>query len=285
MNISMSERFAPFSHLPGTEVLVPNSDWVIRVFPTLIEGPGFQQTICSNGPVKDFTVQSDFEKGCVWVWGKGPDAHFRFQIFADSTGLKMRLKKEETLLAKGGHVIENRSCERLFLGCHKAQDVDLPKRRIDSREIAPMLFLLGQKSVGEMAQIEFDLTNFEESFSNFYLSSFLGLFSPQTKDLHHLGIARKNTSGNLIRGAYAAIRSLLIHEEKILPHLPPNWISGKMVHVQSPYGLIDFEWSRGQIRRLLLRAEKAAPFQFGKEVRSFRVRKIKTQILYDNFER
>jgi hypothetical protein len=261
MNISITEKFAPFSHLPGTEVLVPNSDWVIRVYPTLIEGPGFQTKVCERGPVKDFTVQSDLERGCVWVWGKGADAHFRAQIFADPMGLKMRVKKEETLLAKGGVATTNQPCERLFLGCHRAQDVDLAKRRIDSREIAPMLFLLGQKSVGAPALVEFDERSFEESFSSFYLSSFFGLFSPQKKDLQHLGIARKNLSGNLLAGAYHAIRALLIQGDQILPHLPSSWISGKMTQVQSPYGMIDFEWSRGQIRRLFLYAEKTLPLQ------------------------
>lgn len=283
MNIDISERLRPFSHQPGTSVLVPGSDWVVQVFPTLLKVQGMEVPLCQKGPVRGFTVQSDLEKGCVWIWGTSPEGYFRFQLIPSPEGLILRRKNQEQLLVAGGEQFTKKDPERIFLGCHKAQDLDLARRRIHSTELAPMLFLLGQKVPGNAAEVAFDGIHFEESFSSFYLSSFAGLFCSHAIDPLHQGMDRKLSSGNLLSGAYQAIRKLLLDGSVILPNLPSNWISGRATNFQTPFGRIDFEWRRGMVRRLFLEADQPAPFQFGPSVRNYRTQSIGKMVLYDNF--
>ena len=82
-------RFRPFSHEPGTLMMFPASRYVIRAFPSRLQILACQEGtwtiqkevgLSISGPVKDFTVQQDLEKGVLRVWGKGIKGFFRYYI-------------------------------------------------------------------------------------------------------------------------------------------------------------------------------------------------------------
>ncbi|NGX43628.1 MAG: hypothetical protein K940chlam7_01926 [Chlamydiae bacterium] len=178
MRISIAERLKPFSHNPGSYCLLPGSALRLQIFPTLIcihdlsevESP----LICEisfplHGPVKDFTLQQDLEKGCVRIWGCYKEGFVRYSIFPVEekvcaifidkcpeggipfSCLVRPAKEKETIVIRDGSAsVEDASRaffqvqERLSLGSHKAQDWDLVGRRSDLREIFPVWLRLGQ---------------------------------------------------------------------------------------------------------------------------------------------
>ncbi|WP_213105684.1 hypothetical protein [Candidatus Protochlamydia amoebophila] len=171
--IKIAERLRPFSHQSGTLCLIPMSSFAVQVFPCLIrlfrwDLPTPQLVneyhIFLKGPVEDFTIQTDLEKGKILVWGKTAFGPIRYIITSTSTGISLMLdrsseqgivfknqnKEQYVLKGKSMYLIEmmqrleHPSLERLSLGNHKRQDWDLIKRRLDLTEIFPIWYSLGQ---------------------------------------------------------------------------------------------------------------------------------------------
>lgn len=181
MTISIAERLRPFSHQPGTFCLIPGTSYAVQVFPVLLrlfrlDGPFpeclHEYRFLLKGPFKDFTVQSDLEKGGIRVWGETVNGFLRYEIESQSEGIAFFLDKapQENLimvekeheqsifshqsinLLNFGNGVQTRQLaiksavrhERLSLGNHKAQDWDLVKRRLDLAEILPVWYRLSQ---------------------------------------------------------------------------------------------------------------------------------------------
>jgi hypothetical protein len=176
MTISIAQRFRPFSHQPGVACPLPLSTWQVRVFPARIELSSLQEpsqhiacTLAVKGPVKDFTVELDLEKGCIRVFGITALGYMNYEIVRAQEGIVLRCKqlpehqlecirdgKTHVLKEKGEWVISvPAECKhlqiprmRLSLGMHKAQDWDLVKRRGDLKEIFPIILRLGEMIPG-----------------------------------------------------------------------------------------------------------------------------------------
>ncbi|HEY4255523.1 MAG TPA: hypothetical protein VGM34_04175 [Chlamydiales bacterium] len=290
--IEIRDKFRPFSHLPGTHCVIPGSDYVVQVFPTLIKVQGGGEFLTHlTGPVEEFTVQLDLERDCVFVWGRAKEGYFRLRLEALEEGLvltvlrgsALQLKtKEKLVLATGGSLLSRKPAERLSLGGFKAQDWELIRRRANLAEISPTLFLLGQKIPRVSAVSIPDL-------KSCFLSSFSSLFFPHLIDPFHQGIATAEASDPLeiLPACYQKIRSFLIDEMRILPALPHDWHAGRALRLETAVGSIDLEWTKGMIRRMAFRptTEKPVEFTFPKQVRSFRTTVKDGVTLFDRFQK
>jgi hypothetical protein len=293
----MREKLHPFSHLPGTQCVIPGSDYTVQVFPTLLKVQGKEEfPIGLTGPVEGFTVQLDLEKNCVFIWGTAREGYFRFRLEALEEGLTLTLlrgpsfqfgskdlkPKDKILLATGGSRTQTTTIEKLSLGCSKAQDWELIRRRTDLTEISPLLFLLGQKVPAKSPASISDL-------KQCFLSSFSSLFFPHLTDPLHQGITPSQATDPLalLPACYQLIRSFLINETHILPALPHDWHAGRALNLQTPFGTIDLEWTKGMIRRMVFRPTTDNPveFTFPKQVRSFRTTVCNGYTLFDRFQK
>lgn len=178
MHLEVAARLRPYSHLPGTACVLPGSLYKLQIFPCLIQVyslANFEPLLLKelhfelNGPIKDFTVQQDLEKGCINVWGHSLEGYFRYRLRAEEKGPGIELfvekypqdpikitdeKKTHFVLVKDSLIVLSEkqvfktyippSTERLSLGIHKSQDWELIKRRLDLKEVFPFWSRLGQ---------------------------------------------------------------------------------------------------------------------------------------------
>lgn len=264
MRIAIAARYRPYSHNPGTSCLLPKSCWVVQAYPTLLrlmkngEAP-IEIPLPFTGPVREFTLQQDLEKGCVWVWGVAKEGRFRLCLKVEAGKLCFD-GKEFTL---SGPFRETPGLvERLSFGSHKAQEWGAVSRRADPVEILPVLFALSQWTpvIESQPTAVFDLL--ERLDEPFLRAAFSGILSPQLVDDEHQGILPKETIPRgadalaLVALAGAKIRKSLLEQRgnSLILH-PPKHLSGRMVHAKlEGVGLLDFEWRQGRIRRAILHA-------------------------------
>lgn len=179
MHIKIAERLKPFSHVPGEPCVLPGSVFRCSIYPALIKidslkniQPEFYAAISLDvaGPLKDFTVLQDLEKGQICVWGQTQRGFLRYKLMVCGIDSGVLLKLEKTpldgvviaahkcqagdaLLIKGTEIVRGEATspsfltnnERLSLGYHKAQDWTLMKRRLILGEIFPLWFRLGNQ--------------------------------------------------------------------------------------------------------------------------------------------
>jgi len=185
MDIKIAERFRPYSHLPGTYFVLPLTTLRLQFFPSRINIDSIAGSTPSHlgslslpiqGPVEDFTIQQDLEKGCLRVWGKALNDFFRYRIEALNgvVGFAFHVEKAPSqtessihiagswklageaqfnpgnriVIGSDPHVSTQDGClnlpiERLSLGNNKAQDWELIRRRLDFTEIFPLWYRLG----------------------------------------------------------------------------------------------------------------------------------------------
>ncbi len=146
MKITIAQKLAPFSHTPGAQCLIPGTTCLVEAFPTLIRFHDFEYKIAVQGPVTGFTLLQDLEKNCVFIFGKGKEKFYRFRLRASDGGFELlceKSKKKEFFAAPIDFYLPP-IWERLSLGSHKKQDWDLVARRLDLKEILPVLFCQGR---------------------------------------------------------------------------------------------------------------------------------------------
>jgi len=190
MLISIAERLRPFSHLPGTSTILPGCGYEVQIFPCLVRFYHLQEavpvlltelTFDLKGPIQQFTLCNDLEKGRLTISGITMEGWMRYHFisgqskewvcllvdrapvngFPVSQGDKRYvLRDKEWLILRisvGDMLLEDRTmqthsfepyqvppCERLSLGSHKAQEWELIKRRFNLTEILPLVHRVGQ---------------------------------------------------------------------------------------------------------------------------------------------
>ena len=152
MKISIAARLSPFSHLPGTALLLPGTSIQLRAYPAMLIfkdlalGEGAKEVhhpLEVEGPLRPFTVEQDLEKAEVRLHGKGPQGYVLFKIEAQEKGVRITSKgKEEWMVPIKTKKMPLRTEERLSLGMHRAQDWEMVMRRGDLREILPLFLRL-----------------------------------------------------------------------------------------------------------------------------------------------
>ncbi|MGA8163811.1 MAG: hypothetical protein WB791_02160 [Waddliaceae bacterium] len=179
MRISIAQRLHPFSHLPGTRCVLPGSTIGLEIFPTLIRahdlsdarGTKMQEMqLALSGPVDDFTVQQDLEKGRVMVWGHFEEGFVRYVLSSVNRNNAFAIYMEKCpargiqfsnvdrpISVKDTLVVEKEAAsfeevplymppktDRLSLGSHRKHDWELVQRRADLCDILPVWHRLGQ---------------------------------------------------------------------------------------------------------------------------------------------
>ncbi len=225
MHIKIVQKLQPFSHRPGTYVILPGSPYRLRVFPARLEVDDLSSAtpkpiaaidLDIKGIVDEFTVMQDLERGLVRVHGRGVNGYFRYGVSA-RVGGKVALNVEKFPqpipdcafndhfeFVEGTERIPTDHMSRLSLGNHRAQDWELMSRKGDLTAIFPIWHRLGQ--FYSALPIHFEGTAFllnecrqaieantpEHTLRAFYalfLVGFEGALSPRLWDTHFHGIA------------------------------------------------------------------------------------------------
>ncbi len=291
--IKIATRLHPFSHQPKMTCLIPGTEQTVEAYPARIcikslEGKILKEiTLDVQGPLNQFTLMQDLERGCVTIFSE----QYRFHI----------LPNGEVMPTKNPHLPPLPVREVLSLGSHKKQEWEGIKRRRDLREIFPIWLRLGSLlqlpertvpdegmfsllKVCQRAIVSQQPETITPAFLKLFLAGFGGLMVPRLTDdecqgvLSDVSVPALSPLYLLAEGA-ALIRSLFFvisgHELKILPHLPPEFFSGRMLNVSCPgYGELDMEWSKKTLRRLVFRAEREGKiqFRFRSNLRTYRLR-------------
>lgn len=298
--IRIAERLHPFSHVPGMACLIPGTSKYVEAFPALIRIRDLSGAILKEveleveDPLKGFTVMQDLERGCVTVWSET----YHFHLLPPSG---------EIVFRKHPGTRSSISQERLGLGCHKKQEWEGIKRRLDFREIFPIWLRLGSfyslpprpgPDTGMFALVkkcrdaifhhhpEFIIP----AFKRLFLAGFKQLLMPRLQDDDFQGILTTSEESQdsplyLLAEGSQLIRSLFIassgNEVFILPNLPPECFAGRMTQVNClPYGEIDFEWTKKMIRKVVFRslADGEINFHFHSSIKNFRLRRSRQDL-------
>lgn len=278
---SIRERLRPFSHRPGTRSWIPGTQIEVISYPSrIVVGDRVNEI---EAPVKQFSHFVDLERCCVCITSE------KYRWYVWPTG---EVKKERP---------SARPCERLFLGCQKKQDWELIRRRCDMREILPIWFQLGQmySAKGSVDFPDVPPEGVVEEFEKLFLKGFRDIFVPRATDEDFHGLGNVGVHGDvaaLLSEGAKLIRALFIDENHILPKLPPQFPAGKFCNLQMPYGELNIEWTKKQVRRVVLKAKVDADFSFvfPRAIKSYRVNgkvgklvEIKSGMLYllDQFQK
>lgn len=319
MKILIAERLHPFSHFSGIFCLLPGSFLRLQIFPALIRVHDLSKAepqliqeipVAIKGPVKQFTVMNDLERGWISVWGHTPLGFFRYRIHSTSTGCDLSIIEEKSpqgqLLFdfkpdRLEEVYQPVLTNRLSLGNQKAQEWELVEKRSDLSEIFPLWNRLGQL-LPQMSNLKHEGTsilldtceqaiasNAPETilptFLNLFKAGFSGILTPRLIDDQYQGISSLAPIHNLnlsplilLTEGAKLIRSLFVQQNdldvNILPALPPEFHSGRFLNIKlETLGMIDLEWNKKLIRRVMFNShqEGDAIFHF-RHIKTFRVK-------------
>lgn len=255
MQIKIASRFRPFSHQKGASALLPKSFWSVQVFPALVVFKNIETYTLAleiKGPVKEFTLEQDLEKGYLCVFGHTQEGYIRYLISREADGIliqfektpkegvlcqflgkEWRIKPKDSLLLPLPleHAQVEVGKERLSLGVDKKADWDLILRRSDLAEILPFWLRLDallpavsykQSSFGTLALLQECRALKLPAFHKFFLAAFQGILVPHLLDEQHqgLGVASDGdipvglSSLAVIKESAPLIRSLFIQEQE-----------------------------------------------------------------------
>lgn len=284
MKIEISSKLRPFSHLPGTSVLLPSTTVVFTIYPAEIIIRDFGKvSLDVVGPVLDFTIQQDLERREIHVFGTTKRGYIHYKIRAIEGGFEFCIIKDKTnslLFEPQKYSCDSmaaKAVERLSFGVHKSQNWDLVNQRLDLKEILPHLFSLGQ-----LLPVKRELPIRFEDFLELYLACFDGIMAPKIKK--NLGVLiSKEIEDNpfsVLPSFTKAIRTLFVQEagEKlfILPKLPPSFPCGRMITIEIAKGLalLNLEWTKKKIFKVMIKAKATVRLEihFPSNVHQFRVR-------------
>lgn len=156
--IKIGQRFRPFTHVVGSECLIPLSTWSVQAYPTMIRLKGPNQTheikLEHTGPVKNFTLLQDLEKNCVQVFGKGKEGHFIYTItHRNKTISVVNKKKEKNDFPIEETAMEPPVIERLALGVHKKTSLGKSVSQNESLRNSPCPLFLRAKNPDRNARL------------------------------------------------------------------------------------------------------------------------------------
>jgi hypothetical protein len=205
--------------------------------------------------------------------------------------------------------------ERLSLGSHKAQDIECILRRGDLTDILPLWFHLAQvmpqiQDNAEEAQnslyteafkavSEKDKETIYQKLYQLFRSGFKSLLFPRLFDEEYQGFPHRALSVKgdaspliLLQKSYTLLRRLFFYEEgailQILPALPKEFHCGRLLNlVTSKQDVLFIEWTKKAVRKVIIEVKdsKEIHLAFPSDVKTFRVRKLKTQEVLGVFTR
>lgn len=302
MIIKIAERFRPFSHVPGTTCVLPQTTLAFTIYPTKIfvrdlkysdsEITNVIETKTLNGSIEKFLIICDLEQSYISVEGFANKKFFRYRIMPsidnkfiiDCQKYPIDWNYAEPVIAAKAIDVKHES-ERLHLGVTKKLDWSLVKRRLSLAEILPVWFYLGQQvpdvpilngdSLLSLCERSLDLRNkneIVENFKNVFLAGFNGILSPRLTDEEFYGYAcppvcSESALSTLNYGA-KLIRKMFFDtfqekEFSILPLLSPEFHCGRILDLKCGiFGNLDLEWTKKLIRRMVFRVKKTSTLTF-----------------------
>ncbi|HXF28411.1 MAG TPA: hypothetical protein VN457_01055, partial [Chlamydiales bacterium] len=204
------------------------------------------------------------------VSGVAASGFFRYCI--EPGIVRLHTLKDE--IAFDCKIVEKQHRERLLLGCHKAQDVMLIRRRCDIREIVPIWFFLAQSFPAAQTK-----KWPQEAFSDIFHAGFEDLFFPSFKHAKELGYSLPELFPlEFFATSYAEIRALFFQEESdkwlLLPQLLKEFHAGRLIDLQTQKRhRVAIEWSKKMIRRMTIEAacDDSIQLQLKPDVKRFRL--------------
>jgi hypothetical protein len=283
-----SIRFLPFSHEPGMHCMLPGSTLSCQIFPSKIcvydqqkQKPQLvaEYLFLDLGPLEEFTVTQNLEKGGIFVSGFTFNQYLQYQVVPAREEKKIALSfikvpKPLTLLYSENSVttsikiekgiprekyVFTKPQERLFLGNTKAQKWPYVWFRQDLREILPHVYAISQTIPGKQFETKI------EDLKEFLLTAFCDMLIPQLSDTKFLGYPTRVFPEDIVpvdilHSSFYAIRRLFFKEEGanffLLPALLPLFCSGMLSKVKTEAGhLVSIEWTRSSPRRVWIEAK------------------------------
>lgn len=267
MRIKIAERLRPYSHQPGVSVILPFTNVRLQIFPALIRLYRLDRSeplllaafpLKIEGPLSQFTVCQDLEKGCVLIWDQGPAGFRRVRISVRdgdivltcergttalqcSSGAQQLSAQESIVLLSQDMLLSIPSylpLERLSLGSHRTQDCARWRTQMDLHTLLPFWLRLGRmvpdpgpvlqtgtaKLLSDLPHMSRD--QLYSAFQQVLLAGFEGLLSPRLIDTDYQGLnlspPDQGTSPLvLLTEGSKLIRNLFIQQhEQILDLLP-----------------------------------------------------------------
>lgn len=309
MQLTIFDKFRPFSHAAGASYLLPGTTLAFTIYPTRIEwrnlatsGSDNHLVLKATGPVHGFTSQLDLEKGVIYVWGLATEGYYKYRIQPREGNfvivpIKGRVLEGE-FVEEGVEFQPTLPIEQLHLGISKKQEWELVHRRCDVAELLPFWYALAQQipasncdctpslyAVCKKLIAEREITAISAAFKSLYLAAFGGVLIPRLNDEDYQGFtlppfeaasptAILTSGGELIRSLLFTATPPLV---QVLPSLPVEFHSGRAIRLKIAHlGEVDLEWTKKLIRRLVFRCAKETNLQFifQKELRRFRLREV-----------
>lgn len=319
MKISMQEPLKPFSHVPGTEWLLPGSFFSVKVFPGKIvvfnQQKSFPTCILEiyfdfQGPLNQFTVISDLDRGKITVSGKAKQGWMRYHLDGGSgircvfdrvpenmtfeiNGVKQGVVKNQPIFffgdANNFSVYQMPCLEKLFLGNHKAQDCELIRKRQDLTEIFPIVFRWGQllpKQPDNSSPLLESKRRNEEEWKELFLGTLSYTFVPRFFDDDYQAIKSfklryesEDSPLKLLSEIVLTMREIFIQTDKnnliLLSQTLPLFHCGRIVNFSiAGLGTIHLEWTKNCIRRIEIYAEEDVEWtvKINSPIRTCRIR-------------
>ncbi|MCF7806622.1 MAG: hypothetical protein K9M07_05625 [Simkaniaceae bacterium] len=237
--IKIRQTLKPFSHQIPTRCLIPKTTVAVAFAPGIlkfqdfISDQEFSLSMEVKGPISNFTVEQEIDRGKVIVFMETATGYFRYVMFRDRENLILKFekmprkgilidfqnvkdvyfKKDELILFKMPYTPPMGKRAQLFLGCNKAQDAELIARRSDLKEILPLLFALAQETpiideeikmegafelFGHLKQHleERDLKKAETDLLALYGAGFEDMFIPRANDTDFQGVTKTTSTQN-----------------------------------------------------------------------------------------
>lgn len=257
MHIEISQRLKAFSHEMGARFFIPWLNCNATVYPAYLElENGKQYALPFKSPLEQFTTLLDLEKGKLEIFGQGSNGYFRVE--------PLKSEFPTSFIPK----------EKLSFGCHKEQNWNKMLLRNDPAELLPHWHRLAQwvGDITEPANVSYPnlFDQYTLCFEEYFVRND-DLWKKMASDApSHLG------SQPLVNGA-ALLRSMLMKFENnklcVLNHLPESLVCGRYLNGVFPWGTLDLEWSKGLVRRMIIRPDSKQEIQlcFPKSIKTFRV--------------
>jgi hypothetical protein len=197
--------------------------------------------------------------------------------------------------------------ERISFGVAKSQDWNLVCRRQQPLEYLPFWFALGQTldattlfsskdpsnntpvELLEKAIQDSQEKNKQESLEilhQIFMSCFHSLLVPSRYDCNYQGLSMQANSFapthlnlSLLYQGYKCIRQLLVSTQNgvihLLKFLPASFHSGRAANFSVPGAMMDIEWSKKQIKTVILTVfdKQTFLFAFQKDLKTFRLKR------------
>lgn len=302
MRLDIAFRLRPYVRRPGVPMLLPGTDIIVTPYPKKIKLSNLQGIDLGEldpevaGSVESFQIMQDLEKGCIVGWGRASSGFFRWHLFSTADRKEVLLRRHSTKVPFNRQHLS--ATERLCLGFHKQLDWDLVTRRKDLREYLPVVWRLAQLTPG-CANCETDTllaavqeavrqrsrSELEPLLHALFQAGFYGLLVPSGHDRLYQGFTSAPVSNPsaLLPALARCLREMVVQvygggRIEILPAIPPLFVCGRLTGFVCEGGIIDLEWTKRFIRRMVFRCRQSQEFHFSfpNGISRFRLRRHST---------